>query len=164
MATTREWTSEQRDPFTDYEARTRYDYEGDAGERSVSSLLGDLAGETSALVRAEVALARKEIQGNLHTAQRGVMAIGAGSGVLMIGVLALVAAGILALAQLTTLSLWQAAAIVGVVITLAGAIMVAIGKRKASAEGIKPARTLGSLNDIKTMAQYEHDRAMRKWR
>jgi hypothetical protein len=160
MATTQEWTSERRDPFSDYEARNRHD--GDAGERSVSSLLGELAGETSGLLQAEIALARKEIQGNLSSAQRGAMAIGAGAGVLMAGLLALVAAGILALARV--MPLWQSAAIVGVAITIVGAILMAIGKRKASADGIKPGRTLGSLNDMKVMAQQEHDRAMRKWR
>jgi hypothetical protein len=162
MATRQEWTSAQRDPFTDYDARTRQDGDGDARQHSVGALLGELAGETSALLRAEIALARKEMQGNLGSAQRGVMAIGAGAGVLMAGLLALVAAVILSLARV--MPIWQSAAVVGAVITVVGAIIVAIGKRKTSAEGIKPERTLGSLNDMKVMAQQEHDRAMRKWR
>jgi hypothetical protein len=164
MATTQQQTFGQRDPFSDYEARTRHEREreSEAGERSVGSLIGELAGETSALIRAEVALARNEMQGNLTTVQGGVKAMGAGAGVLMAGLLALVAAAILGLAYVVPL--WLSAVIVGGILTIAGAIMLAIGKRKATVEGIRPGRTLKSLNDMKSMAQYEQDRAMRKWR
>jgi hypothetical protein len=168
MATFHDPTFERRDPFTDYEARARYErtrYQGHAtgdGERSVSSLIGELAGETTALIRAEVALARKEMQDNLGTAQRGVKAMGAGAGVLTAGLLSLVAAAILALALVVPN--WLAAVIVGGVLAIAGAIMIGAGKHKTSADGLKPGRTLGSLNEMKIMAQQEQDRAMRKWR
>jgi hypothetical protein len=166
MATPQEQTYGRRDPFSDYEARAREEartrQEGDGGERSVSSLIGELASETSALLRAEVALARQEVQGNLNTAQRGVKAMGVGAGVLMVAVLALVSAVTLLLAEV--IPLWLSALIVGGVLAIAGAIMLVVGKRKASVEGIKPGRTLNSLHDIRSMAHNEQDRAMRKWR
>jgi hypothetical protein len=151
--------SEPRERASDYEMRTPHD--GDTGERSVGSLLGELAGESAALLRAEITLARKEMQDNLTTMQRGAMSMAAGGGVLMAGALALVAAAILALAY--AVPDWLSALTVGAVLTIAGAIMLAAGKRKASAESIKPGRTLSSLGDMKVMAQHERDRAQRKW-
>jgi hypothetical protein len=159
MATYQEPTSEPRAPTSDYEVRTPHD--GGTSDRSVGSLLGELAGESSALLKAEITLARKEMQDNLTTMQRGAMSMGAGAGILMAGVLALVAAAILGIAH--ALPDWLSALIVGAALTIAGAIMLAIGKRKASAESIKPGRTLSSLGDMKVMAQHERDRAQRKW-
>jgi hypothetical protein len=136
--------------------------DGPLRERSVGALLGDLIGETSALMKAEVTLARQEMQHNLHTAQRGAASMATGAAVLSAGLLALVACAILVLNYV--MADWVAALLVGLVVSGIGAAMLMIGKRKALGEGIKPQRTLHSLREVKDMARQETERAVRRWR
>ena len=136
--------------------------EGEVPRGGVGALVGELIGETSALMRAEIALARNEMQDNLGHMQRGIGAMVAGGAVLGAGLLALLACVILALS--TRMDAWLAAFIVGAVTVVCGAIMLAIGKRKAATEGWKPQRTLGSFQEMRELARHEKQRAMRKWR
>lgn len=159
MSTPRE-EERQYEPIPDTEVRVGHN--GDLRERSVGALFGELVGETSALVRGEITLARKEMQDNLSTMQRGVASMATGGAVLAAGLLALVAAVIMLLALV--MAAWLAALIVGVVVVIAGAIMLAAGKRKALQEGLKPERTISSLQDMRHLAQHETDRATRKWK
>lgn len=150
----------QHEPIPDTAVPMGHD--GEMRERSVGSLFGELVGETSALVRGEITLARKEMHENLSTVQRGVAAMAAGGAVLAAGLLALVAAAILILDLV--MPAWLAALIVGAVVATVGAIMLVAGKRKTLQEGLKPERTLSSLQDMTQLARHERDQAMRKWR
>jgi len=160
------FSEHQQEP--EYEYHSAYEPEPERSPhnggtvRSVGSLLAELFGETSALVRAETTLARSEMRENARSMQRGATSMATGGAVLLAGLLALVSAAILALA--IVIPAWLAALIVGVVITAIGMIMLAAGKRTAFEEGIRPERTLSSLGEMKYMARNETDRAMRKWR
>lgn len=122
-----------------YGARTRE-------SRSLGTLVKELTGETSALLRAEMALARTEIGDKVDQAQRGVTSIATGGVVLFAGVLALCACAILVLSQY--LEPWVAALIVGAVVSIIGLALVMKGKRSVSAKNLVPERTIGSVEQM----------------
>jgi hypothetical protein len=146
----------------DPEMEARQGGDGETAGTGAGSLLSELIGETTALMRAEISLARNEMQDNLGHMQRGVGVMAAGAGVLAAGLLALLAAVILALAP--RMQDWVAALIVGSITALCGLLMLMVGKRKATTEGWKPYRTLGSFQDMRDLARQEKQRATRKWR
>jgi len=161
MATLGEQPSQQ-DPRRDaVMGGRRMHGDGELQEHSTRSLFSELIAETTALIRAEIALARGEMLQHARSAQRGVTSMAAGAAVLNAGLLALVASAVLALR--TELADWAAALVVGVIAAAIGAIMLAVGKRKAAGEGMKPERTLHSLTEMKDMARDERQRAARKW-
>lgn len=134
---------------------------GRRGGYSVTHLLRELSGETSALLVGEVALAKTEIQENVTRAQRGVMSMAAGAAVLTAGILALVASAILGLTLF--IPAWLSALIVGAAITIIGALMVAAGKKKASVETLRPDKTFDTLRDTRDFAREERHRAKEIW-
>jgi hypothetical protein len=114
-------------------------------ERSVTSLLSDLARETTRLFRQEVALAKAEILGKLGQMGTGAAELVAGGLIIYGGFLALLAAAILGLAHV--LAAWLAALIVGVVAVLIGAGVVLKGRRDVEPRNLVPDRTLRSLRE-----------------
>ena len=77
-------------------------------QRSLGELFGDLSRQMSALVRQEIELARAEVTGKATSAARDVAIIGAGIGLLYAGLLALIGAAVLFLAD-QGVSPWLAA-------------------------------------------------------
>lgn len=132
------------------------------GRPATASLVRDLVDESSALMHAEIALARSEMQESLTTMQRGAMAMGAGGIVLFVGTLALTAAAILALSLVWPA--WLAALVVGGAVALIGAILLGMGRRKVKPDELKPDRTMHSLRETQRFARNEGQHAMRKWR
>lgn len=125
----------------------------EASDRSTQELVKQLAGQTTALVRQEVELAKAEL------AQKGKRAgIGAGmfggAGVLgLYAVGALTAAAILALA--TALDGWLAALIVGVVYAAVAGVLALQGRRKVrEATPVAPERTVDTVKeDVEVVKQ-----------
>ena len=91
-------------------------------DRSLGELFGDLAGQTGALVREEVALAKAELTRTETQAGKDIGVLVIGGAVAYAGLLALLAAAILALA--TVLPAWLAALIVGLVVAGVGALLL----------------------------------------
>ena len=116
----------------------------DGTDRSVITLTKELIRECEALARAEAALVKSEINEKINEAEKGVAGLVAGGALLGAGVLVLLFAAVIALDQV--LELWQAALLVGGVVTLLGLIMVTSGKHKLSAENLEPKRTLEEIN------------------
>ncbi|HTV87744.1 MAG TPA: phage holin family protein [Stellaceae bacterium] len=114
-------------------------------ERSLATLLSDLAAETILLIRQELALLKAELHEKFSRAGRGATAIGAGALIAYSGWLALVAAMILALSLV--LPAWLAATVVGIVILAIGGILALIGKRRLDAQALVPRRTLRTLRE-----------------
>jgi len=114
-------------------------------DRSISTLLSDLAGETILLFRQEMALVKAELHEKLSRAGQGATALGAGALIAYSGWLALVAAMILAL--MLVLPAWLSATIVGVVIILFGIVLMLIGRNRLNAEALMPQRTLRTLRE-----------------
>ena len=114
-------------------------------ERSVATLLSDLARDFSLLIRQEVALAKAEASEKVGQLGMGVGMMAAGGFVAFAGLIVLMFAGVYALALV--MEPWQAALIVGGVVTLLGLILVFVGKSKLSADKLTPQRTIQSIKD-----------------
>ena len=111
--------------------------------RPVAALLTDLAGETSTLVRQEIALFKAELSESLARIGMGAGALAAGGVIAFSGWLALVAAAILGLSHV--LAPWLSALIIGVVVIALGAGLALFGKTRLNADALLPHRTLNSL-------------------
>jgi Putative Actinobacterial Holin-X, holin superfamily III len=114
-------------------------------ERSVAGLLSDLAGETSMLVRQEIALFKTELREKLGMLGLGAGALAAGGLVAFSGWLVLLAAAVLGLSNLV--APWLAALIVGIVVLALGAGLLFFGKSRLDPDGLVPRRTLNSLRE-----------------
>lgn len=129
-----------------YEATTeRYE------DESVPGLFRKLATDVSTLFRQEVALARSEMTSAVSDVQSGITSIAMGGGVLYAGILFLLGGVMLLISQWVGL-MW-AAFIVGAVVAIIGIIMLAAGKKKMSAESMKPDRTVDSLRKDADLAR-----------
>src|SRR5204862_7403019 len=109
-------------------------------DRSIATLLSDLASETILLIRQELALLKAELHEKFSRVGQGVTALGAGALIAFSGWLVLLAAAVLGLA--TVLPGWLAALIVAlVVLAIAGALLF-IGKSRFDTDSLMPPRTL----------------------
>jgi len=113
--------------------------------RPVAALISDLAGETSTLVRQEIALFKAELNEKLTRIGVGAGALAAGGVIAFSGWLALVAAAIIGLSYV--LAPWLSALIVGLVGIALGAGFALFGKSRLRADALVPRRTLNSLRE-----------------
>lgn len=120
---------------------------GDLG--SLPGLLTRLADDAMALVRNEVALAKTEALGVVRDVKLSVAPFTMAAGVLLMGALTLVAAVVLALAEV--LRPWLAALIVSVVLLLIGWLLMKAGQRKWHDIGERVDRTQDSLHKDATL-------------
>jgi tetrahydromethanopterin S-methyltransferase subunit G len=115
-------------------------------DRSLGDLLSTLANEVSTLVRQEVRLARVEVSQKASQAGRDIGILAAGGMVAYAGLLAIVAAAILGLAAVG-LPTWLAAFVVGLVVAVAGYLMVRRGLDNLKQGSLAPQQTLTSLKE-----------------
>ncbi|MGH8185094.1 MAG: phage holin family protein, partial [Steroidobacteraceae bacterium] len=95
---------------------------------SAAGLLSRLLADVTALFRNEVALAKAELAELTESAKAGIAAIAMAGVVLLMGLLALLAAAILGLAEV--MAPWLAALIVGVVLAVAGLLLLRSASQK----------------------------------
>ncbi len=114
-------------------------------EKPLTSLLADLANETTSLVRKEVELAKAELSEKATEAGKGVASLAIGGAVAFCGLLVLLAALVLVLD--TFLPSWAAALVVGVVVLGIGFVMIQSGRKKLSATSLQPTRTIETVKD-----------------
>jgi len=114
-------------------------------ERSIATLLSDLASETILLLRQELALLKAELHEKFSRAGQGATALGAGALVAFSGWLVLLAAAVLGLAN--AVPAWLAALIVAVVVLGIGALLLLFGKNRLDAQSLSPQRSLRSLRE-----------------
>jgi Putative Actinobacterial Holin-X, holin superfamily III len=113
--------------------------------RPVAALLSDLAGETSTLVRQEIALFKAELSEKLTRMGVGAAALAAGGVIAFSGWLALLAAAILGLSHV--LAPWLSALIIAVFVLAIGVGLALFGKSRINADALVPRRTLNSLRE-----------------
>jgi hypothetical protein len=111
--------------------------------RGLTDLIGQLGGDLAALVRKESELVRAEISEKLNGAGKAVADIAAGGLLLIAALLVLLQALVLALSKVMD-PIW-AALIVGLVVAGVGFMLVRIGMKAISLDGLKPDRTARQL-------------------
>jgi hypothetical protein len=112
----------------------------EGADRPLGALFRELSEESSALIHAEMALARRELSDKVTQAERGISALAVGAAVSYAGALA-VLFGVIALLSLA-IPLWLAAVLIGVVVGAVGVVSMQQGRAKVSAETLSPRRTL----------------------
>ena len=116
-------------------------------ERSIAELFGQLSQDMTMLVRQEVQLARAEMSEKLSRLTANLVSVIAGGFVAYVGALALVAALILALNDLASISPWVSALIVGAVLGIAGYAMLRRGLGELRRVDLAPRRTVENIKD-----------------
>lgn len=114
-------------------------------ERPLGELFADLANETSALVRNEVALAKVEITDKATRVGKNVASLFIGGAVAYAAMLAIGAAVILLLA--TVMPAWLSALIVGVVVGVVGWMLISKAAAALRRTELKPRETVQSLKE-----------------
>jgi len=115
-------------------------------DRSLGDLFGDLARDMGVLVRQEVGLATTEMTYKAsHAAQHAAFVL-AGALVAYAGLLAVLAAIIVALAT-AGLGWWQSALLVGVVVLVVGGVLVQRGITALKHADLAPRETMQTLKE-----------------
>jgi hypothetical protein len=123
------------------------------GSATLGTLFRQLTNETAAFVQAEMTLARREANEKLDHAKRGAVALAAGAVIAGLGLWALVATMIWAIA--IVLPLWAAALITAGTVLCLGGIAALIGRKYLQTSNFEPERTIRSLRSTRDMAK-EH--------
>ncbi|MGD9615275.1 MAG: phage holin family protein [Alphaproteobacteria bacterium] len=114
-------------------------------ERSLSTLLSDLASETVELFRQELALFKAEMQQKLSKAGIGAAALAVAALIGFSAWLFLLLAAVFALDLIVPL--WAAALIVGVVVLAIAGALALYGRSRLRADALTPERTMRSLRE-----------------
>ena len=122
---------------------------GNAEQGSVAGLLTRLMDDAVALAKNEIALAKAEARGALNDAKKSIAPFAIAGGVLLAGAFTLVAALVLALAEV--MEPWLAALIVSVALLLIGWMLLKAGQRKVANIGDRLDRTQNSLQKDATV-------------
>jgi hypothetical protein len=115
-------------------------------ERSLGELFAELSRETSDLVRHEVALAKAELSQKAVRVGKDVGFISMGGALAYAGLLTLVAALVIGLAQ-AGLEWWASALIVGLAVTIGGYISTQKGLAALKREPVAPRETIDTLKE-----------------
>jgi len=125
--------------------------------RSLMGLFADLWRETQTLVHQEAQLAKAELSEKLSQVTTGAGEIAAGGAILFAGfiVLLFAAVGALELLIQSEHAIWLAPLIVGVIVMIAGYLLLSRGRKQMQAESLAPERTMESLQHDARLAK-EH--------
>ena len=115
-------------------------------ERSLGELFGDLARETSTLVRQEVQLAKTEMTQKATAVGKDIGFLAVGGAVAYAGLLALIATLIIILGTVG-LPWWLASLIVGVIVAGGGYALVQKGLTALKHESMAPQQTIQTLKE-----------------
>ncbi len=122
-------------------------------EQSLGDLFSDLSSGTSTLVRQEMQLAKAEVMQKASEAGKHVGFIAAGGALAYAGLLALLAALTLGLAEF--MPGWLAALLVGLVVAGIGGLVAYSGLNSLQQMDAKPERTIKSLQEDKQWLQQQ---------
>jgi hypothetical protein len=125
-----------------------------SAERSLGSLLVELTRELNDLFLTEVELIRTEVSAKIEQAATGLLAVLAGGLIALAGMLALVAAAVIALNDFYVHEWWLSTFIVGVSVTGLGVVLVLIGKSRAHPRELVPERVVRNVEaDTRVLKQ-----------
>jgi hypothetical protein len=123
-------------------------------ERSLGDLFAELSRETSTLVRSEIALAKSELTQTATRVGRDSALVALGGALAHAGLLVIIAAIVLLLAQ-AGLSPWLAAAVVGIVVAGTGYFFVQKGINALKREDLTPKQTVDSIKETAHWAKHQ---------
>lgn len=123
-------------------------------EPSIGELLSRITSDTSELVRAEMKLARAELRQMGSTVAKDAAKVGVGLGLGLAGALALVAFLVIAVGDLLN-NYWLGALLVGLVFAAVGALLARNAVADVKRRGLKPERTIESLQETTAWAKRE---------
>jgi hypothetical protein len=115
-------------------------------ERSLGELFGDLARDMGTLVSQELALARTELAEKASQVGKEIAMLAVGGLVAYAGLLAIVAAVIVLVADLGV-PLWASALVVGLVVAGIGYVLVQRGVSALKRQDLAPRQTIESLKE-----------------
>ncbi|HBV22140.1 MAG TPA: phage holin family protein [Nitrosomonas sp.] len=123
-------------------------------DRTLFTLLNDLAQQTSDLIRQETKLAIAEMSEKKSETKLNLTALATGAGLLLVGLIYILDAVVYGLAELLPpdYSPWLAALIVGIVTSLIGYMLIVMSKSNLAPENLTP-RTADSLQRNKNMVK-----------
>ncbi|SEQ74647.1 Putative Holin-X, holin superfamily III [Nitrosomonas sp. Nm51] len=123
-------------------------------DRTLSTLLNDLARQTSDLIRQETKLAIAEMSERKSETKRSLTALATGAGLLVVGLIYILDAVVYGLAELlpSDYSPWLAALIVGILTSVIGYMFITMSKSNLAPENLAP-RTADSLQRDKNMVE-----------
>ena len=116
-----------------------------ASETSLGELFTALTTDMTTLVRKEVELARTETVEKISKATRSVVFMIAGGMLAYAGLIGLIIAAIVALANV--MDLWLSALIVGLVVIIIGAILLQSGRSMLQRLSLVPEKTVESIKE-----------------
>ena len=118
-------------------------------DRSLGDLIAELSRETSVLVRKEVELATTEMSAKLKTAGAQAGLVAAGGALVHAGLLVILAALVLGLAELGVPS-WLSALLVALAVMGGGYVLVTRGLATMRTTSLTPTQTMESLKETAT--------------
>ena len=118
-------------------------------ERSLGDLLAELSRETGQLVRKEVELATTEMMGKARQAGTGASIAAAGGALMHAGLLVLLAAIVIGLAQIGVPA-WLSAFLVAVLTILVGYVFVNKGVARVKRTSVVPTQAIETLKETAT--------------
>lgn len=116
-------------------------------EQSFGELLAELTREITTLVRQEAALAKAEMSEKASRIGRHLGLMAAGGAVAYAGLLAIMAAIIITLAQQTDMSWWASAFVVGVVVVGLGGFLAWTGLNALKRVDLVPRQTIETIKE-----------------
>ncbi|HYP25976.1 MAG TPA: phage holin family protein [Blastocatellia bacterium] len=119
----------------------------DAQRESFGVLLGQLANDSAALVRDEIALAKQEMTEKVSAFKSGVVVLVAGAVIGLLAVLTLLAAAVIGLGNI--IGPGYSALLIGVVLAVVAGIICAMGMRRLKETSLKPEQTIETLEEDK---------------
>jgi protein-S-isoprenylcysteine O-methyltransferase Ste14 len=114
---------------------------------SVSTLISGIVGDAQELVRKEIALARQEVREEINTAKDAGIKLAIASAVLAVGGLLLVLTLAQALADLLDLPVWVGYGIVGLVLAIAGYILLSAAQKRMKEIRPVPEKTIETMKE-----------------
>lgn len=120
---------------------------------SFGELLGQLANNSAALVRDEIALAKQEMSEKVSSLRSGVITVAIGALVALVSVFALTAAAIIGLANYVGPG--YSALIIGAVLARAGGAIAMSGIGQIKRTSLKPRQTIETLEEDKEWLKIE---------
>jgi len=118
---------------------------GQREDRSLGELFGDLSRDTTTLVRQELSLAKKEMTGTVAQLGKNAAMLAVGGAVVYAGLLALIAAAVIGLAQ--AWAWWLSALVVGIVVVAVGGLLILLGLKALRQVNPAPTQTLETLKE-----------------